>query len=97
MAGQTFTLAAVGDGQVPHRGVEERGQPGGEDEAGEFAEEVAEGFLEDVEGVFGVPGEATGQAVDPVAVAVIESVKGGGVAVVEIGDEGLVGAGIGWG
>ena len=64
-----------------HHGVQKGFHLAAELEDPTLAVEVSEGVLKDVEGVLAVPGEAERERGDPLVVAPVEFVEGGGVAV----------------
>ena len=77
-----------------HRGVEEGHEAGAEDEAGELAEEIREGFLGDVEGVVVVTRETIREARNAIAIAQVKRRERVGVARVDRGDQVGVGSGV---
>jgi hypothetical protein len=64
-------------------GIKKRRQPRGKEEAGEFAMEIEECFLEDVEGVIFIAAKALGEAGHPVAITVVKRVEGGRFAAIQ--------------
>jgi hypothetical protein len=81
--GQGLAAAAFAlerEGGVLGGGIEQRGEVGGKGEVrSEFTGEIDEDFLHGIVGVGFVAGETPGEAIDPVAVAEVESVERGPV------------------
>ena len=74
---------ATGDREMLHDRIEKRLHLAAQFEVAAAAEEIGEGFLEDVERVLAVRGEPEGERRHPLVVAVVEGFEGGRVSVAQ--------------
>jgi len=78
------------DREVSHRGVHETPKLAGQLEAGKLSKHVEKSLLENVQGQTLIPGDATGQVHNPVAVTAVKGLEGIRIALINQGDKGLI-------
>ena len=90
-----LTLAPGGQRQVFDHGVEKGGHGRGERETRKLPVDVSEGFLEHVQGVFLVSGEAKCETGNAIAIAIVKRVKRGSIAGIQRRNQFEIGSRVG--